>query len=424
MEKLLDMVKELSFVRVGGSDGERHAAELIQREIDIAVTESNSAWIKTEWMPFAIPSASVEESFVKVNGEEIPSAPYLRSGNIDRRCRLLYLNQATEIDFAGLGDLGDTAVLLNRIEEDGAYQRLIEHRAAAFLTWKGKYYFTREESSLYPKLLKEDFLRVGSVPGFEITAADANRLIQDEVSHVDLKLEQSDDERESRNVLAVIEGTDLKNEAIVLTAHYDSVPVGTGSWDNATGVVALLSIFGHFAANRPRRTLRFVWCGSEELGLLGSKAYVAQNEALLDGIKFCFNFDMCGTALGGNDIFVTGEKELETFVDQYCKVASYAAKKYCHIQSSDSAHFCDRGIPALGLSRGTMAAEIHTIHDLSPILNESAIRKNVAFAVKIIGDVANAAVIPVKKGMSPEHRKELDKYFHKEEDPENAKEDL
>ena len=63
-------------------------------------------------------------------------------------------------------------------------------------------------------------------------------------------------------------------------------------------------------------------------------------------------------------------------------------------------------------------AEIHTVHDLLPTLSEKQMRKNVEFAVRIIRDVANAAVLPVKKGMSEECRKELDKYFHREKEKE------
>ncbi|MCI8527321.1 MAG: hypothetical protein HFF17_15730 [Oscillospiraceae bacterium] len=51
-----------------------------------------------------------------------------------------------------------------------------------------------------------------------------------------------------------------------------------------------------------------------------------------------------------------------------------------------------------------------------PTLSEKAMRKNVEFAVGMIGAVANAAVLPVKKGMPEDTRKELDKYFHREED--------
>lgn len=413
MNGLLDFVKELSFVRVGGSEEEKRAAELILREVDLAADAAGRKDVRGEYMPFKIPYAKVAKCCVKASGREIPCAPYLRSGNIDRECRLVYLDDASEIDFSGIGDLGDAVVLLNGLTDEEVYKRLVEHKAAAFLVMKGRYYFTAREASLYPQRLRDHFTRNGVIPGFYITAADAAALIQEEVETVHLTLEQEDIEADSQNVLAVVEGTDLKEECIVLTAHYDSVPLGTGSLDNATGSAALLAIFRHFVANPPRRTLRFIWCGSEEMGLLGSKAYVEQNQESLDKIKFCFNFDMCGTTLGANRIVVTGEKELETFVDQYCKVAGYSANIRAQVHSSDSAPFADHDIPALGLCRGTSAAEIHTIHDLLPALNEKAMGRNVDFAVRIIGDMANAAVLPIKKGMPEERRKELDKYFHR-----------
>ena len=99
---------------------------------------------------------------------------------------------------------------------------------------------------------------------------------------------------------------------------------------------------------------------------------------------------------------------------QYCKMAGYPAKIKSLVHSSDSAPFSDRDIPALGLSRGTSISEIHTIHDKMPVLSDAAMEKNVEFAIRIVGDIANAAVIPVEKGMSEERRKELDQYFHRE----------
>lgn len=415
MKELLDFVKELSFVRTAGSGQERRAAELIMGEIQGILEETGRKDIQTEYLPFQIPDAKVQKCRVQAAGRELPCVPYLRSGNLDRECGLVYLDGASEIDLAGAGSLEGKAVLLNGLTDEKVYKRLIEHKAAAFLTMQGKYYFSEEETSLYPRRLREHFSRNGVIPGFTVTAADALRLIQEETDRIQLTLEQEDTESESRNVSAVILGTDLAEESIVLTAHYDSVPVGAGAWDNATGAAALLGIFRHFAANPARRTLRFLWCGSEELGLLGSKAYVEQQKDLLEKIGFCFNFDMCGTALGSNRIMVTGEKELQTFVEQYCKIACYSADIKAGVHSSDSAPFCDNGIPAVGLGRGTNTAEIHTIHDLPSTLSGKAMDRNVAFAVRMIGDVANAAVLPVKRGMSEDMKKELDKYFHREE---------
>lgn len=416
MTKLMDFVRELSFVRVGGSAQEKKAAELIMGEIHKAAKEAGREDIQGEYMPFRFPDAKVGKCSLKAAGREIPCAPYLHSGSIDRECDLVYLDEASEIDFAGAGDLEGKAVLLNSPANEELYQRLLDHKVAAFLVLQGKYYYSQEEASLFPRRLKENFTAKGVIPGFVISAADALWMVQEEVGKVRLILEQEKAELESQNICAVVQGTDLKEESIVLTAHYDSVPVGTGSWDNATGATALLAIFRHFAANPPRRTLRFVWCGCEELGLLGSKAYVEQKKELLDKIGFCFNFDLCGTALGANKIVVTGQKELQTFVEQYCRLTGYSALIGVGLHTSDSAPFCDREIPALGLSRETATAEIHTVHDLISTLSEKAMQRNVDFAIGLIKVVADGAMIPVKKGMPEDTRKELDKYFKRGKD--------
>ncbi len=416
MREMMDFVKELSFVRVGGSAEEKKAAELIMGEISSIAEETGREDIRGEYMTFQVPDAKVAKCSVRTAEREIVCVPYLRSGNIDRECDLVYLYEGSEIDFAVAGNLEGKAVLLNRPADEELYKRLLEHKVSAFLVMQGKYYLSGEEASLYPRILREHLTKHGLVPGFMIPSSEALRLVQDETDKVYLTLEQEDTEPESQNILAVIEGTECKEESIVLTAHYDSVPVGTGSWDNATGAAALLAIFRHFAANPSRRTMRFIWCGSEELGLLGSRAYVEQKSELLEKTVFCFNFDMCGTALGSNRISVTGEKELQTFVEQYCKMIGYSAIIGVGVHSSDSAPFCDKDIPALGLSRETNTAELHTIHDLISALSEKAMVKNVEFAVRIIGDVANAAVMPVKKSMPEDTRKELNKYFHREEE--------
>ena len=97
--------------------------------------------------------------------------------------------------------------------------------------------------------------------------------------------------------------------------------------------------YHYFCEHPPKRTLRFIWCGSEEQGLLGSKAYIDQHEDLMEQIKFCFNLDMCGTTLGYNKIYVTGNKQLEDFVELFCREVGYSAEVFAGVHSSDSAPF-------------------------------------------------------------------------------------
>ena len=84
------------------------------------------------------------------------------------------------------------------------------------------------------------------------------------------------------------------------------------------------------------------------------------------------------------------------------------------MHSSDSAPFCDKGIPALGLGRDTGTAEINTIHDLLPTISDKALRQNVDFAIRMVEDMANAAILLIKREMPEERKKELDKYFHRD----------
>lgn len=418
MKKLLDLVKELSFVRTAGSQEEKDAAALIQGKVNAMAGEHGLP--EARLMPFALPWARLDECRVEAMGRELPCAAFRRSGSIDRTLRLLWLDSAMEADFVGLPeDLSNCAVLLNGMDED-AYKRLAARHTAAFLIPKGKFYQSVEESSLYHVPLREHFARHGAIPGFIISGADAIALVKNRVSEIRLTLRQEDVDLESQNVEAVIEGTENRKESLILTAHYDSVPVGTGAWDNATGAVSLLDLYRHFAANRPKRTLRFLWCGSEEVGLCGSKAYVEQNAELLEELQLCFNFDMCGTALGPNSIVVTGDAELERYAEQYVRQKGYAAQVSGKVHSSDSASFADKGVPGLGLLRGSSTAEIHTIRDLADPLDEDAFRRNMDFAAMMIGDLANSALMPVKKAISDERKKELDKYFHRDKEEKKA----
>jgi carboxypeptidase Q len=83
----------------------------------------------------------------------------------------------------------------------------------------------------------------------------------------------------SFNVIAEIPGSDLKDEIVMLGAHFDSWHSGTGATDNAVGcAVALESVrILQAIGAKPRRTIRVALWTGEEQGLLGSKAYVADH---------------------------------------------------------------------------------------------------------------------------------------------------
>jgi Peptidase family M28 len=97
--------------------------------------------------------------------------------------------------------------------------------------------------------------------------------------------------RRERNVVADLDGQ--SEEAIVVSAHYDSVWRGPGVVDNATGVEGLRRVAEQLAGRGHMRSLIFVAFAAEEIGCVGSRQYVydAQIAGDLERIKACVNLD-------------------------------------------------------------------------------------------------------------------------------------
>ncbi len=95
------------------------------------------------------------------------------------------------------------------------------------------------------------------------------------------------------NTIAMIPGTELPNEYVILSAHFDSWDGGSGATDNGTGTVTMmeaLRILKEVLPN-PRRTIMVGHWGGEEQGLNGSRAFAADNPEIVDGLQLLLNQD-------------------------------------------------------------------------------------------------------------------------------------
>ncbi|GJQ29431.1 MAG: hypothetical protein HBSAPP03_13150 [Phycisphaerae bacterium] len=77
------------------------------------------------------------------------------------------------------------------------------------------------------------------------------------------------------NILIDLPGTDLKDEVLLVGAHFDAAPKAPGADDNGTGTSALLELARVLKDQPRRRTIRLVFFNLEETGLIGSTKYVA-----------------------------------------------------------------------------------------------------------------------------------------------------
>ncbi len=178
----------------------------------------------------------------------------------------------------------------------------------------------------------------------------------------------------SQNVVGVLEGSDpaLKDEYVVISAHYDHVGVGkqggqpyteqdsifNGARDDAMGVSTILTAARVFAQERPRRSILFAAFTGEELGLLGSEYFTQHPLIPLDQIVFNANNDtpgysdttiisIFGYGRTGTDLQV--EKGLASFG---LKVFGDPAPEQNLYDRSDNVSFAKFGIPALTFSPG------------------------------------------------------------------------
>ncbi|MEO8086966.1 MAG: M28 family peptidase [Bacteroidota bacterium] len=131
------------------------------------------------------------------------------------------------------------------------------------------------------------------------------------------------------NVLGFLEGTDRKEEVIILTAHYDHLGIQDsliyhGADDDGSGTAAVMEMAKVFteaanAGHRPRRSILFMTVSGEEKGLLGSKYYVKHPVIPLLNTVANLNTDMIGRTDEKHDslsvrnyVYVIGSDKLST----------------------------------------------------------------------------------------------------------------
>lgn len=203
-----------------------------------------------------------------------------------------------------------------------------------------------------------------------------------------------------RNVVGEIPGRGAAaDEVVMLTAHLDSWHLAEGAMDNGSGSAAILEAARALAASawRPRRTLRFVWFMSEELGLEGSRAYVAQHADELDRIVAVINADMPGEP---RRLVVFHHEELVPLLEQVkADLPAYGlevALSDSRGMWSDHAPFMREGVCTVAVSGelGDGAKHYHTVGDTYETVDvRGTVHSSAVFAV-LLRRLADAEARP------------------------------
>ncbi|HEY3186102.1 MAG TPA: M28 family peptidase, partial [Solirubrobacteraceae bacterium] len=200
------------------------------------------------------------------------------------------------------------------------------------------------------------------------------------------------------NVIAVLPGTDpaRAHEAVVLGAHYDHLGrtgghVHPGADDNASGTAAVLALARHFAATGGTpRTLVFALFGGEELGLLGSGAYVQHPPFPLARTVAMVNLDMVGR-LRDERLHVLGVDSASGLRDLVGAAAtglgfdlSFGGDPF---GPSDHQAFYRHGVPVVFLTTGEHG-DYHRPTDTWEKINASGLERIVTLADRVVDRLA------------------------------------
>lgn len=208
------------------------------------------------------------------------------------------------------------------------------------------------------------------------------------------------------NVLGYLEGTDKKDELVVITGHYDHVGVSpngdvfNGADDDASGTTAVLEIAEAFAlaaeaGYRPRRSMLFMTVSGEEIGLLGSRYYTDNPVFPLEKTVANLNIDMIGRVGSEyegdpdalNYIYIIGSDYLSTDLHN---IGEYANTTYTKLKldykyndkkdpnrfyyRSDHYNFAKHGIPIIFYFNGTHADYHKTTDTIDKIELSKAVK--------------------------------------------------
>ena len=216
-------------------------------------------------------------------------------------------------------------------------------------------------------------------------------------------------EAETRNVAALLPGNDnnLKNEYIVVGAHFDHLGMGgsgsgsratdtiavhNGADDNASGVATIIQLAEKLAADKKnKRSIIFAAFSAEEMGLVGSKEFVNKPPVETDKMVAMFNFDMVGRldktsnvlSIGGSQTSAESEK-LMTDLNTGFELA-FAPEG---VGPSDHASFYLQNVPVFFVSTGAHP-DYHTPNDDAEFINYEGTKKVADYAVLLIENVAN-----------------------------------
>lgn len=408
-KQAMSLIGKLSFQRVSGTSGEHLAAQILLNELEHIGLKG---WLE----PFPVRCGHAVSALLETvpDGRRIPCTGYELSAPADRlEGELLYIEK---LQPALLEKAKGKIVLMDGKLTNASYYKLTEAGAIGFITYMGRFWDGFSIDRFNQPRLKDIQLSMRAIPGVQVHARDALALVSSGCRTVRLSLELCEVPGQSHNVVVEIPGTQYPGETIVFTAHYDTVGNSIGPYDNASGTAMMFELARLYAAHPGKRTARFIWCGSEEAGLEGARAYVKDHAAELSTVRLVINADLLGSVMGTDYGIVMADPALAEFLRQLAREEDFPLVVARHAVPSDCTVFVDRGVPATGFGRyGTPeTASMHDWNDTAVFLSDAAMERTIRFAYRFSREMTDRDVLPFSPEIPEDMKQMVDEYLFNE----------
>lgn len=276
--------------RMGGSPGERRAAEIVREEFeaigveDLSIEEFPMAHWERGSTEFAV-TAPVERSFRAL------ALPYSPAGDVEGPIVDVGYGTPEEIEEAG-AELDGAITLASTTTPPG---RRFVHRMETFghaaAAGAVGFLFVNHVPGQLPPTGSLTFDGEAAIPGVGVSREAGDWLADyaEEGGRGRLRVDATTSEGTSRNVQGTLGEGD---EEVVLLAHYDAHDVAEGALDNGCGVAVVAGAAEILSALDLDRRVRIAAVGCEEVGLIGAEALADRLD--LDSVRAVVNVDGAG----------------------------------------------------------------------------------------------------------------------------------
>ncbi len=399
MIKCIDVLTELNFEHLAGSKEEKIARDIIKKHLD----QSN---IKYEEQEFTLHGFDHGSAQIDVDGQSFDANPYGLVETCQISGQLCVLDNAKVIEH-NIGAFKDKIIMCKGSSRN-AFDIMLKTGVKGFISVgaPGKL----EANSSH----RQKNVESGILPSVTISYDNAVKLLKYNGQEINISINQERSERKAYNIVATLGENKFDDNITYLTAHYDTVAQSHGSSDNGAGTVVILKAAQYFAENNPARTLKVIFCSGEEMGLLGSSAYVQSNlEEVKSNGAFVVNVDVAGDYFGSDAMMVIGTSDTKGYLAGISMEKGFLFNSSINIYSSDAMPFAVYEVPSVNLARfgGNASSVIHTADDRIENISSDNLDFYYNATINILDRVLNSKVWPIQKEIDPKLRPKIEKYM-------------